>query len=102
MLQVANVCRNLRKIKLLLNALEQAGKHVDYYALDLDRTELERTLAVIAPLAWKHVKCFGLHGTYDDGLAWLSHCQHQSRPKVILSLGWSGPLLLCIEPELID
>jgi len=72
---------------LLLDALERAQKKVSYYALDLMKSELERTLADV-PL-YKHVKCFGLHGTYDDGLDWLQREEHAAKPKAILSLGSS-------------
>ncbi|KAK5719410.1 hypothetical protein LTR15_007933 [Elasticomyces elasticus] len=78
---------NLRKVGILLKALDAAGKHVDYYALDLDRNELERTLSQLGPTQFKHVRCHGLFGTYDDGRAWLSKEQHAKRPKCVLSLG---------------
>lgn len=81
------VCSNLRKIKILLDALESAKKKVTYYALDLMESELQRTLADVPQ--YQHVSCFGLHGTYDDGLAWLQRPQNISKPKVILSLGSS-------------
>ena len=38
---------------------------------------------------FKHVQCFGLHGTYDDGLEWLQRKENASRSKVVLSLGSS-------------
>ncbi|KAI9883040.1 MAG: hypothetical protein M1823_005190 [Watsoniomyces obsoletus] len=79
---------NLRKIKILLDAIDHAGLDVDYYALDLSLPELKRTLSDI-PHTYQHVKCFGLHGTYDDGLAWLKSTAQQSRPKCILSMGSS-------------
>ncbi|KAK3677933.1 hypothetical protein LTR78_002028 [Recurvomyces mirabilis] len=78
---------NLRKIKILLDALEKAQKNVDYYALDLMESELERTLAE-AP-QYRYVTCQGLHGTYDDGLAWVQQPQNANKPKTILSLGSS-------------
>lgn len=81
---------NLRKIKILLDALETAEKNVDYYALDLDRSELQRTLSAVP--SYKHVRCSGLHGTYDDGLAWLK--QYEARPKTIL---WLGEWFVCLE-----
>ncbi len=72
----------------MLDAIDRAGLDVDYYALDLSLPELRRTLSEI-PHTYKHVKCFGLHGTYDDGLAWIKSNGQQSRPKCILSLGSS-------------
>ena len=41
------------------------------------------------PTTYKHVRCYGLHGTYDDGLAWLQQPQNAKRPKCIVSLGSS-------------
>jgi EasF-like predicted methyltransferase len=80
----------LRKIRILLEALERAEKDVEYYALDLSLTELERTLSAIPKGFFKHVKCFGLHGTYDDGLEWLKSAETATtRQKNILSFGSS-------------
>ncbi|KAF3767773.1 hypothetical protein M406DRAFT_288979 [Cryphonectria parasitica EP155] len=78
---------NLRKVNLLLQAFEEAGKDVDYYALDLDRKELERTLAQLP--AYKHVRSHGLWGTYDDGRDWLKEPSNVRRQKCVLSLGSS-------------
>jgi len=50
---------------------------------------LERTLAEIPQGTFKHVKCHGLLGTYDEGLAWLKRPEYKKRPKTILSLGSS-------------
>ncbi|KAI5868641.1 C-type lectin protein [Durotheca rogersii] len=78
---------NLRKVALLLQALEDASKKVDYYALDLSQDELSRTLAQLP--AYRHVRCHGLLGTYDDGREWLSKPQIYSKRKCVLSLGSS-------------
>ncbi|KAK0620319.1 C-type lectin protein [Immersiella caudata] len=78
---------NLRKVNLLLQELEKAGKEVDYYALDLSLKELERTLGQLP--AYKHVRAHGLLGTYDDGREWLKKPSNSSRQKCILSLGSS-------------
>ena len=74
-------------MSILLQALEAATKEVDYYALDLSLKELKRTLSYLP--TFKHVKCHGLHGTYDDGLDWLKMSAHTSRPRVVMSLGSS-------------
>lgn len=79
--------RNLRKVCLLLQAFEDAKKKIDYFALDLSQTELERTLAE-AP-EFEYVSCRGLRGTYDDGCEWLKQEAMLSRPKCILHLGSS-------------
>ncbi|KAK2059787.1 hypothetical protein LY76DRAFT_645228 [Colletotrichum caudatum] len=78
---------NLRKVCLLLQAFENAGKNIDYYALDLSREELERTLAQLPK--FHHVRCHGLLGTYDDGREWLKKPANLARTKCILSLGSS-------------
>ncbi|KAL8916792.1 MAG: hypothetical protein Q9172_006115 [Xanthocarpia lactea] len=79
---------NLRKVKILLDALEVAKKRVNYYALDLSKPELKRTLSVV-PKHYQYVRCHGLLGTYDDALEWLQRPDKQRRPKWILTLGSS-------------
>ncbi|KAL1303525.1 hypothetical protein AAFC00_006900 [Neodothiora populina] len=79
---------NLRKVKILLDALDRKGIDVTYYALDLSLEELTRTLAAVPKGTFSNVKCFGLLGTYNDGLAWLKE-QDSERPKTVLSLGSS-------------
>ncbi len=80
--------RNLRKVKILLQAFEDAQKDVDYYALDLSKPELERTLGAVEGL-YQHVHCHGLFGTYDDGLVWLQKPSNLPRSKCILWMGSS-------------
>ena len=79
---------NLRKVSILLESFERARKDIDYYALDLSRPELERTLLAVDGL-YKHVRCHGLFGTYDDGLAWLKKTASLGKSKCILWLGSS-------------
>lgn len=81
--------RNLRKVDILLRAFERAKKPVEYYALDLSLTELERTFLAIPGGQYLYVKCFGLHGTYDDGLAWLNKPENRAKSTCIMSLGSS-------------
>ncbi|KAK7981934.1 hypothetical protein PG988_004172 [Apiospora saccharicola] len=78
---------NLRKVSLLLQALEDAGRDVDYYALDLSREELDRTLRQVP--TFRHVRTHGLLGTYDDGREWLKQPAIAKRRKCIMSLGSS-------------
>ncbi|ELR09298.1 hypothetical protein GMDG_03866 [Pseudogymnoascus destructans 20631-21] len=78
---------NLRKVSILLNALEKAEKSIHYYALDLSKRELERTLSSVP--RFEHVVCHGLLGTYDDGLEWIRSGCNASWPKCIMSLGSS-------------
>lgn len=79
---------NLRKVSILLDSFENAKKDVEYYALDLSRPELERTLSAVDGV-YKHVRCHGLFGTYDDGLAWLKKTASLGKSKCILWLGSS-------------
>lgn len=80
---------NLRKIMILLHAIDKIGKNVDYYALDLSLSELQRTLRKVPTDTFKHVHCHGLLGTYDDGLEWLKTQDNASRSKCIMWLGSS-------------
>jgi EasF-like predicted methyltransferase len=79
---------NLRKIKILLSALDRAEISVDYFALDLDKSELERTLSMVPSDMFKHVTVNGLWGSYDDGQRWMQEDNEARRkPKCVLSLG---------------
>lgn len=74
---------------ILLQALEKTGKDVEYYALDLSLSELKRTLAATAQESYRHVRCQGLHGTYEDGLVWLKRPENRKNPSCVLFLGSS-------------
>lgn len=80
---------NLRKVNILLQAIDRAGKSVEYYAVDLSLPELKRTFSEIPTAGYKHVKCFGLYGTYDHALEWLKSEEVRAKPKLILWLGSS-------------
>ncbi|KAF3043996.1 hypothetical protein E8E12_005344 [Didymella heteroderae] len=80
---------NLRKVNILLQAIDRLGKDVEYYAVDLSLPELERTFSKIPTEGYKHVKPFGLHGTYDHALEWLRSSAVKDKPKTILWLGSS-------------
>lgn len=86
---LTNADSNLRKTRILLEALDELGRDVDYFALDISFPELQRTLALVPPGRFNHVRCFGLLGTYDDGREWLNKYEIRSRPKTLLSLGSS-------------
>lgn len=77
--------RDVRKIKPLLDWLEYLENRVWYFALDLSREELQRGMQMLMP-QFKHVKCYGLWGTFDDGLSWLN-AQPVDRPRYFMSLG---------------
>lgn len=50
---------------------------------------MERTLSEVPKGTFDYVHCFGLHGTYDDGLEWLKAPAVAQKPKSILTLGSS-------------
>jgi L-histidine Nalpha-methyltransferase / hercynylcysteine S-oxide synthase len=81
--------RNLRKIEILLKEFENQGKNVDYYALDLSLEELHRTFTAVSSDAYLHVRFHGLHGTYDDALAWLQNPENRKKATCVLSMGSS-------------
>ncbi|RAL06529.1 4-dimethylallyltryptophan methyltransferase [Aspergillus homomorphus CBS 101889] len=79
---------SLDKTLLLLEALEAAGKDVQYFALDLDHNELVSTLKTLPLDQFKHVSCAALHGTFDDGLQWLHSAPEIAElPKCVMFLG---------------
>ncbi|KAB8074790.1 hypothetical protein BDV29DRAFT_173092 [Aspergillus leporis] len=80
---------NLRKVEILLREFERVGKRVDYYALDLSLSELQRTFSEVSIEEFTHVGFHGLHGTYDDALTWLGNTENRKRPTAILSMGSS-------------
>lgn len=84
------ILRNLRKVSILLSAISHSHKTITYYALDVSLPELERTLSQIPNTVGNNVTCVGLHGTYDDGLKWLStNPLVKEKKKCILWLGSS-------------
>ena len=76
-------------MKILLQAIERLGKPVYYFALDLSLSELERTFSEITVESYNYVKLAALHGTYDDGLAWLKETADQYPSTSVLTLGSS-------------
>jgi len=79
----------LRKIDILFKAFERARKTVEYFALDLSLSELRRTFSELSTENYEYVAFHGLHGTYDDGLAWLSIPEIKEKPTFVLTLGSS-------------
>lgn len=78
---------NLRKVDILLRAIDRTGKNIRYFALDLDHAELVRSLAKLP--AYKNVSCSGLWGSYEDGFRWLNGLEKRENPATLLSLGSS-------------
>ncbi|BFZ56604.1 hypothetical protein PYCC9005_003651 [Savitreella phatthalungensis] len=77
----------LRKTSLILKALENLAQPCDYYALDLDRRELDRSLRELTEtLSLKHVRVHGLHADYNDIHAFLAE---RNDPVTILWMGSS-------------
>ena len=70
-----------------MQALEAAGKRIEYYALDLAEEELKRTLAQVP--RFQHVTCHGLLGTFEDGREWLKQPKILNTPKCVLYMGSS-------------
>ncbi|KAK9383774.1 uncharacterized protein V2V93DRAFT_362701 [Kockiozyma suomiensis] len=80
-------CGSLAKTQILLTALDRLGKKVSYYALDLSKAELERSISRIGN-GLSHVSITGLLGTYDDARRWLAF-QRQRRQSPVVAI-WLG------------
>ena len=75
----------LRKTSLILQAIDELGIDVDYYALDLDRKELERSLSELGQSRhFQHVRLHGLHADYNDIHDFLA--KHDNRVAIL----WMG------------
>ncbi|KAJ6648871.1 Ergothioneine biosynthesis protein 1, partial [Pseudolycoriella hygida] len=61
---------SLTKTQLIPRAMECHKKFVTYYALDLNRNELERSLSSLGD-QFNYVKLIGLLGTYEQAIPWL-------------------------------
>ena len=78
---------NLSKTKILLQAVEDIGTPITFYALDISRSNLHRSFQAIPADLYKHVQCHALWGAFTDGLSWLKQPANASRQKCLLSLG---------------
>ncbi|KAF9540046.1 hypothetical protein EC957_004677 [Mortierella hygrophila] len=92
---------SLEKTQVLLQAVTQAPQivyGVDYYALDINRNALSKSLASLPAL--KRVKCRGLFGTYNNALHHVAKLRQRSdverSPCVLMWLG-SGIENLTVE-----
>lgn len=75
--------RSLFKTTEILDAFERSGKKgLKYFALDVDRPELARSLAMLRK--YENIACYGLWGTFDDGFTWIQSMQ--SYPGAIQTL----------------
>lgn len=57
--------------------------------MDLCSSSIQKSLDAISSDAYTNIRYHGLLGTYDDAFAWLQLPQNISRPKCVLSLGFS-------------
>lgn len=73
----------------MLKSFEKAKKNVDYYALDLSYSELERTFAELDTSKYHYVSFNALHGTYDDGFVWLAKPENRAKTTCLMTLGSS-------------
>nr|ABV25686.1 putative ergot alkaloid biosynthetic protein B [Clavicipitaceae sp. US2005a] len=79
---------NLEKVTYLLEALEAQAKNVTYFALDLSAPQLMSTLKAIPTTKFRHVRFAGLHGTFVDGLRWISETPDiRDLPHCVLLFG---------------
>jgi EasF-like predicted methyltransferase len=79
-------CGSLRKTKLILDKLEESNKKIEYFALDLDFSELNLSLENLIN-NYKIIRLHGLNGTYDDFIRILPG--FSNKPITILWLGSS-------------
>lgn len=88
---------NMHKTILLLSALDGLGIPLTYYALDVDRVELESSvLGLKAQGNFRNITVHGLLGTYEDGARWLSTAEEvRNKRKTLL---WLGSSLANCEP----
>lgn len=83
------IFRSLTKTQVILRAMESHKKHVTYYALDLNKNELERSLSSLGG-EFKYVQLVGLLGTYEQAIPWLKQQYlNKSTQKMVLWLGSS-------------
>ncbi|KAI4215118.1 MAG: hypothetical protein LQ351_002433 [Letrouitia transgressa] len=81
---------NLRKTTILLKAIARQKKQVSYYALDLSKSELDRSLLQLARALGSspYIRCHGLLGSYDDAALWIQKNHGMtSRPLYYLWMG---------------
>lgn len=83
------IFRSLTKTQLILQAMESNKKRVTYYALDLNKNELERSLSSLGG-QFNYVQLVGLLGTYEQAIPWLKQqYPNKSTQKLVLWLGSS-------------
>ena len=90
---------NLQKTEILLAALQRQQKSITYYALDLSFAELSRSLSSLADQfsSSSFIEIYGLLGTYDDGISWISQCKGLLFKPI--SILWLGNSIANLGPE---
>ncbi|KAL8641165.1 MAG: hypothetical protein Q9226_008667 [Calogaya cf. arnoldii] len=80
---------DLSKSGVLISALEAQKKPVVFFALDVDYSELKRSLEeLVTSIQPEFVQCRGLLGTYDDCATWLK--QDATLILAPLTIVWLG------------
>ncbi|KAK3342139.1 DUF323 domain-containing protein [Lasiosphaeria hispida] len=76
-------CGDVRKIKPILDKLESTDKNITYFGLDLSLATVSESVGRLR-CTYQNIKCFGLWGTFDDGMEWAKTI---AGPRLFLSLG---------------
>ena len=88
--------RNLRKTDRLLKEIDKTGKKVTYYALDLDKSELTRSMDQLRG-QYTNITVNCLHGTYEDARVYLSSLRSAGKLGK-LSIWWLGSSIGNLDP----
>jgi EasF-like predicted methyltransferase len=85
---IAHFASNMRKTALILRTLEDQGKEIEYFALDVARPALRASLRELALLfpSRSRIRLQGLLGTYEDCASWLK-CNDSMTKTSLLWLG---------------
>ena len=83
---MVDLCSEARKITPLLDAIETMQIPVKYFALDLSKPALEKSMKELAT-KYKFVQAFALWGTADDAFAWTQKEQQPGAAFWYISLG---------------
>ncbi|EEB05804.1 sulfatase modifying factor 1 [Schizosaccharomyces japonicus yFS275] len=79
-------CGSMRKTKVLLDAFENTCSPVHYYALDLNRKELQNSLNTLeASTSYRNVKISGICGCFKHALSYLPILRSSPNSKFVLT-----------------
>ncbi|OZJ06408.1 hypothetical protein BZG36_00576 [Bifiguratus adelaidae] len=79
---------SLRKTSLILEELNRSKRDISYFALDLDKDELLKSLKSIGD-NYQNVSVTGLWGEYMEGMRWISEHVPSNVSKTLMWLGSS-------------